>query len=91
MKRYFYLSFMSLNDALAVVGARVTGAGPIVLAVRGSVGQSVAGGVLPNKNPIILLLVTRAANRGPRSLSNRRQGLYLGLLLVESRYYCFHI
>ena len=53
MKRYFYLSFMSLNDALAVVGARVTGAGPIVLAIRGSVGQSVAGGVLPNKSHII--------------------------------------
>ena len=57
---------MSLNDALAVVGARVTGAGPIVLAIRGSVGQSVAGGVLTNRSHII----TRAANEGPRSLYN---------------------
>ena len=63
---------MSLNDALAVVGARVTGAGPIVLAIRGSVRQSVAGGVLANRSHSI----TGSANEGPRSLYNHGEYPY---------------
>ena len=70
-----------------MVGARVTGAGPIVLAIRGFVRQSVAGGVLANRSHSI----TGSANEGPRSLFNHGEGLYYGLLLVESRHYCFHI